>query len=149
MPKSRLESELGLGMLAVLRRALTATMDITRMRARLTGITDLAISTVAYLSAPARGLAGVAADMAGADADITADAATAGVGAVTTAVAVMATAHAEQLAAVVSAVERVADSTAERFTVVAAVAFMAARFTVAEADLTVEAAMVAEATGKI
>jgi hypothetical protein len=67
-----LESESDLDMSAVLRRALMATMDITRMRARLTDITDLAISTAAYLSARVRGMAGVAADT-GADAVTTAD----------------------------------------------------------------------------
>jgi hypothetical protein len=50
--------------------------------------------------------------------------------------------------AVDSEVEQVADSTAARLTV-AAVASMAARPTVVEVDPTVEAVMVAEATGKI
>jgi|HubBroStandDraft_6_1064221.scaffolds.fasta_scaffold1348002_1 hypothetical protein len=49
-----------------LRRALTATMDIIRMRAHLTGITVLAISTAASLLEPGRGSAGDVAD--GADA---------------------------------------------------------------------------------
>jgi hypothetical protein len=96
MRRSRLESELDLGTLAVLRRALTDTMDITRTRAHLTDITGLAISTAAYLSAPARGSAGAEADMAGADAGITADTVTAGVDAGTTVGAATATADAEQ-----------------------------------------------------
>lgn len=48
----------------------------------------------------------------------------------------------------VSEVEQVADSTAERCTV-AAVASMAAQLTVVEVHSTVAAVMVAEATGRI
>jgi enoyl-[acyl-carrier-protein] reductase (NADH) len=45
-------------MLPALRHALTATMDITRMRALLTDITGLAGLTVAFLSELVRGSAG-------------------------------------------------------------------------------------------
>jgi|HubBroStandDraft_4_1064222.scaffolds.fasta_scaffold46817_5 hypothetical protein len=55
-------------MSAVLRPARTATMDITRMRARLMDITALAGLTVESLSELVRGMAGV-----GADADSGAD----------------------------------------------------------------------------
>jgi hypothetical protein len=119
-------------MSAVLRHARTATMDITRTRALLTDITGLAGLTVESSLELVRGMAGV-----GADADSGADVLD-GVG--------------QELevdlgsAVVSAAVQRVADSTAERFTVVAA--SMVAQFTVVEVDFTVAAVMVAEAIGK-
>jgi hypothetical protein len=116
-------------MLPVLRRALTATMDLTRTRARLTGITGLAGLTVESSSELVRGMAGV-----GADADSGADGPGLEVGL-----------DLEDGLGSADAVKSVADF-ADQFAVVEA--SMVARFTVVEVDSTAAAVMVAEATGK-
>jgi hypothetical protein len=119
----------------VLRRALTATMDITRTRARLTGITGLAGLKVESSSELVRGMAGVGADAdSGADVLALADGPGLEVGL-----------DLEDGLGSADAVKSVADF-ADQFAVVEA--SMVARFTVVEVDSTAAAVMVAEATGK-